>query len=427
MTIHRAALAITLLLGTAAPALAQSYQRPPQAPAVQTPAPAAPAAQQPPARQPVLSRGERTALQPLLTAAQASDWATAATLLPAATEAARGNDAKYLVGQICRLVGVNTQNRQLESQGLDEMIASGGAQPADLSGLYSLQFDLAVAMNDRAKAERAVAEMTRLNPNDVNVTLRLAQLRLNAGDKPGAIQGYQRAIQQQQAAGQPVPAEWRRNAMVIAYGDRLPQTVTLMREYLAAAPTTANWHDAMVIYAQVTNADNSLQLDLFRLMRAANAMTSEPDYMNYWQIANEARLFGEAKTALEEGLSRNLIVRNAAAARERIPIATQRVNDDRTSFAADRARIVAGSDGAAILGLGDIYYTYGQYAEAAAVYRAAVGKSGADANIVNLRLGAALARAGQRAEAETALRAVGAGPRQELAQYWLLWLSTPRT
>jgi len=426
MTTYRAALAITLLLGTAAPAWAQSYQQP-AAPATQAPAAAATPAPATPARQPNVNRREAVAIQPLLAAAQANDWATAGTLLPAATEAARSADAKYLVGQIRRLVGVNTQNRQLESQGLDEMIASGWAAPADVPGLYSLQFDLAVRMNDNAKAERAIAEMTRLNPNDVNLALRLAQLRLNANDRPGAIQIYQRAIQQQQAAGQAVPVEWRRNVMSIAYQARLPQTIPLMREYLATTPTAANWHDAMVIYQQIASADNALQLDLFRLMRAANAMSGESDYMNYWQVANEARLFGEAKFALEEGLSRNLIRTNAAAARERLPVATQRANDDRTSFAADRARILAGSDGSAALALGDIYYTYGQYADAAALYRAAGTKSGVDANIANLRLGAALALAGQRAEAETALRAVGAGNRQELAQYWLLWLSTPRS
>ena len=54
-------------------------------------------------------------------------------------------------------------------------------------------------------------------------------------------------------------------------------------------------------------------------------------------------------------------------------------------------------------------------------YRAALQK-GADANLANLRLGAALAMAGQRAEAEAALRAV-TGTRADLANYWLLWLA----
>ena len=58
--------------------------------------------------------------------------------------------------------------------------------------------------------------------------------------------------------------------------------------------------------------------------------------------------------------------------------------------------------------------------------RAALQKGGQDANMVNTRLGAALALAGQRAEAEAAFRAV-TGQRAELAQLWLLWLSSHQT
>ena len=41
---------------------------------------------------------------------------------------------------------------------------------------------------------------------------------------------------------------------------------------------------------------------------------------------------------------------------------------------------------------------------------------------MNVRLGAALALAGRRPEAEAALRAV-TGPRADLAGFWLAWLA----
>ena len=53
---------------------------------------------------------------------------------------------------------------------------------------------------------------------------------------------------------------------------------------------------------------------------------------------------------------------------------------------------------------------------------AALQKGGEDANLVNSRLGAALALAGRRPEAEAALRAV-TGPRADLAGFWLAWLA----
>ena len=79
-------------------------------------------------------------------------------------------------------------------------------------------------------------------------------------------------------------------------------------------------------------------------------------------------------------------------------------------------------EGELVLRLGDAFYGYGDYAQAAELYRAALQKSGVDASLVNMRLGEALARAGQRAEAEAAFQAV-TGPRAELASLWRLWLS----
>jgi Flp pilus assembly protein TadD len=91
-------------------------------------------------------------------------------------------------------------------------------------------------------------------------------------------------------------------------------------------------------------------------------------------------------------------------------------------LAGERSSALAGSNGGAALRVGDAVYSYGDYAQAAELYRAALQKGGQDANLVNTRLGAALAMAGQRAEAETAFRSV-TGPRAELAQLWLVWLS----
>jgi predicted Zn-dependent protease len=83
----------------------------------------------------------------------------------------------------------------------------------------------------------------------------------------------------------------------------------------------------------------------------------------------------------------------------------------------------AGSTARLAVRTGDAYYGYGEYAKAAELYRAALSKSGADANLINLHLGMALARAGDKAGATAALNAV-TGPRSELAKYWLVYVGT---
>lgn len=424
MTTSQAALAAALLLGAATPALAQApaYQRP-QVPEIQPPAqqPAAQPAR--PERQYNLNRAERTAFQPLVTAVHASNWVAAQAALPAAAAAARGNDAKYLLGQIRLQIGIGTQNRQLQSQGIDEMIASGGAQPHEMRALYENQLEFATAAGDTAKAARAMAQLDALSPNDPARFVRQARIRANANDAPGAIALYRQAMQMQTTNGQPIPVDWRQQIAALAYRARLPETSRLMREWLAVAPSQALWHDSLAIFAEL-NPGSGMNLDVYRLVRAAGAMTSERDFVLLSEAANEVRAFGEVKAVLEEGLSRNLMTSNVAWARERVGVATRRAADDRSSLAGERTAALAGSDGAAALRLGDAYYGYGEYGPAAELYRAAMQKGGLDAGLVNTRLGTALALGGQRAEAEAAFRAVTTGPRAELAQFWLLWLQS---
>jgi tetratricopeptide (TPR) repeat protein len=126
---------------------------------------------------------------------------------------------------------------------------------------------------------------------------------------------------------------------------------------------------------------------------------------------------------LEEGVGRGTLQAGTPWVRELSALVNGRVAEDRGAIAGLRTQAMAAANGTAARSLGDVYYGYGQYGDAAALYRTALQKGGEDSNLVNIRLGAALALAGQRAEAEAAFRAV-TGPRAELAQFWLLWLST---
>jgi Tfp pilus assembly protein PilF len=429
MTISKAALIFSLALGAATPGLAQmGYGQPPttqtqmEPPPRSQPQPAPQAAPSQTSRHYNLSRDEQRAFQPVLVAAAAHDWAAAQTALATAAPQARSADARYLVGQLHLQIGVGTNNTQLEAQAIDELLASGGALPDEMRRLYANQFEFAVQAGDTAKAENAANHLDEINPNDPDRLLRHVSLRVAAHDMAGALAVYQQAVQARQAANQPIPVEWRQQMASIAYHGQLPQTVALMREWLMAAPTPVLWHDSLVIYGETVSADSSMKLDIYRLVRAAGAMRSERDFILLADAAGDVRAIGEVKAVLEEGLSRNLMTRNAEYARERLAAVNPRIAADRASLPTERAAALAGADGQVALRLGDSYFGYGDYAQAAELFRAALQK-GANAGLANMRLGEALAMAGQRAQAEAAFRQVS-GPRAEIAQYWLFWLST---
>ena len=99
-----------------------------------------------------------------------------------------------------------------------------------------------------------------------------------------------------------------------------------------------------------------------------------------------------------------------------------RYQGDRASLASEESRANSSPSGTLAIKLADAYAGYGDYAKAVSLYRAALAKSGVDANLVNTRLGIALAASGDKAGAEAAFKAV-TGPRAELANLWVSWLS----
>lgn len=374
-------------------------------------------------RQFELSKSERAALAPLSQAVEKQDWAAAQAALPAAQAAAQSSDAKYIVGQLQLRIGLQTQNRALQAQAIDALLASGGAQPDEMRPLLNNQAALAIESNNLQKAESALARLAEMSPNDPAATASLAELKVRQNKPAEAVTLLQRAIQVQEQAGQRPPESWYKRALAIAYQGRMvPQSLALSRSLLAAYPTPVNWRDSLLIYRDLARPDGPTNLDLLRLMRTTQSLSGERDYQELAEALNQAGLPGESKAVLDEGTSRRAIDGGKPAFRELITLANSRIAQDRASLPGLQRKAMAASGGRDALSTGDAFFGYGRYAEAAALYRAAVEKGGVDANLANTRLGMALALAGQRAEAEAAFRAV-TGPRQELANFWLVWLN----
>ncbi|HEX8216952.1 MAG TPA: hypothetical protein VF577_05765, partial [Allosphingosinicella sp.] len=188
-------------------------------------------------------------------------------------------------------------------------------------------------------------------------------------------------------------------------------------------PTAANWRDAIRMYREISNPGVTLTLDAMRLSRAAGALQGQADYLTFARSLHDSALAGEAKAVLDEGVSRGAILATDTAVSQMLGVANRRIAEDRTGLDAQIAQARSDPTGRLARVVGDVLYGYGRYGDAADLYRAALTKTGEDRNVLNLKLGAALAMAGQRAEAETALRAV-AGSAEGLAQLWLAWLAT---
>jgi hypothetical protein len=176
-----------------------------------------------------------------------------------------------------------------------------------------------------------------------------------------------------------------------------------------------------MIYRDVGAPDPTATLDSWRLMRAAKALSGERDYLQFAQALDAGGQAGEAKAVLDEGVNAKMVDPTKSTFKELIAASGKRSTAIRAGLGTRRTAAMAAATGTDALAAADTLFGYGDYAEAATLFRAAAQKGSVDANLVNARLGMALAMAGQRAEAEVALRAV-TGPRANLASLWLAWL-----
>jgi len=240
------------------------------------------------------------------------------------------------------------------------------------------------------------------------------------GQKAEAVASFQRAIQLGAASGTKPREEMYKRAVGLAYNAKAPAAVELGRQWIAAYPGPDSWKNGIAIYRNLNTPDVEGTLDLLRLMQATGALTSAADYNLYATAAAEQSNYTEAQAAIDAGVAAKIV--DPANPMFRDTVAGLKAKQKLTAAGLAEAAAAA-KTGAQLVHVGDAAYGMGQYAKAAELYRQGIAKGPADANVANLHLGMALARAGDKAGATAAFNAV-TGPRAEIAKYWLLYLQT---
>ncbi|MFN3727983.1 MAG: hypothetical protein ACK4SZ_16960 [Allosphingosinicella sp.] len=433
MKVSKVALAAATVLGGSAlvgtPALAQQQNQAQQN-------------QQGQAQQPRLnlSRAEQAALNPLIQAnaaaaaarqqGQTPDWAAVRALLPAAEAAARSNDAKYLLARVQLEVALGADDLAGQERALAALLANPSTPAAFAETLRSAQNNIlnqraeaAFRANDFATAERIYVQLQQANPNDQRIINNLALVRARMGNTEGALEPVLAQIRTAEAAGQRAAESLYQRAWRVPYAaNQRPQALEALRRLLAAYPTPANWQLALDVVREGGGSDVGLLLDTFRLARVANAVRAN-EYLPFAASLDQAGLPGETKAVIDAGIAAGVLQASNGDVSRLLGVANRRIAEDRAGLAGQMAQARSASRGQPARIVADALFGYQRYAEAAEMYRLALSKGGEDANLVNTRLGATLALAGQRAEAEAALRAV-TGPRAELASLWLAWLAS---
>jgi tetratricopeptide (TPR) repeat protein len=420
--ISSTAIALVFAL-SAAPAAAQSGSYNPPGQAQQSAIQQREQEQQeakPAANQPKINVSAKAskAISELQKAVLANDTANIPAKLAAAQAAAQTKDDRYVVGQLQLKAALAAKDNAQAAAAVDAIAASGyldAAKSAELYTAVGVQFYNAKQFPQAAASFQKASSLT---PQSAEPYKMLAEALNSQGQRAEGAAALMKALQLSTASGQKPDENLYKRAVGMAYEAKSPTAVDLARQWVAAYPTADSWHNAIAIYRNLDAPDPSTAVDILRLARATNSMQGTGDYHIYaFETANQAN-YGEAKAVIDEGIASGKIKASDPVIQE-----VQGVLKGKNAPTA--AELAAAEKGAAVptafIKVGDRYYGAKNFQKAADLYRQGLAK-GADANLANLRIGEALAQAGDKAGATAALSKVS-GPMAEIAKFWLLYVN----
>jgi len=374
-----------------------------------------------------------TAYKAAQDAANKGDIPTAQAQAAAAEAAIQTDDDRYLVGNTYLLIAQKTKDTNIQNKAVDLMIASGKSTPEQLPTLYLAQAQAAAAAKDYAKALTALQGAQKAGSTEPNLVPMMVEMQYGMGQRVVALQTLLSTVDQMNAAGKPVPEEWYRRGMAFGYEIKAGApdiaqvaalTTSLSQKWVAAYPTTRNWHDALAIYREQTKPDAETQTDIYRLLRASNGLLGAGEFLEYAENVY-LRYPNEAQAVLDEGVKKGVL--NMASnknATEISALVKTKIPADKASLAASEKSAAAAPTGRPALNTADALVTYGEYARAIPLYKTALTKGGVDANLVNVHLGQAQALSGDTAGAKATFATV-TGPKKALADFWVVHIDHP--
>jgi tetratricopeptide (TPR) repeat protein len=383
----------------------------------------APAAAAAAANQPKVSDAARKEIVALSAAVDANDTAGYPAKLAAAKAKAKSKDDQYVIAQLELKSAINAKNEAAMGQALQAVINSGFLPAADTLPLYLNIGKLNYNAKSYDAASAALEQVLKLDPNNLESTVMLAESRNAQGRAPDAVGLIQKAIAIKTASGQKAEENWYKRAVSVAYNAKLPAAPELARQWTAAYPSALSWRDTIRIFQATNQLDDARLLDTMRLADATGALAGETDYFRYANTLVSKGFAGEAKSVLDRGFAAKSISQSRATFSQLYTLASNKAQGDRASVDAGVKGALAAPTARQSMVTGEALYGYGDYQKAAELFRAALGKQGVDKDLANLRLGMALARGGDKAGATAALNAAG-GAQVGVAKLWLTYLET---
>lgn len=392
-----------------------------------------------------LSNEVRVAAQAAQAALTAKDLVTAETSVAAMEAASKTDDDKY-ISQSYRLqleankisaAGNENRNETSLAAPLDALIANPRTPKEEVPRFTYMRANIAFNSKQYGQAVTGYQRAKELGYTDPLLQLQLAKSKILGGDTVGGVADLETAAAADRAAGRPVQEGIYTYAITsLQKTNDVAATQRWTRAWLHAYGTPKNWRTAIYVFgfqgAGAKRINKRQRVDLFRLMRTANALADQADYLEYADNVFTIGLASETQAVVNEGLKNGKIQAGNITGKQLLADAANQLRTE-GSLASQEAKARASTSGKLAADTGDFSLGNANYAKAVEMYRLALEKNGTNTNAatgidtdeVNTHLGIALANSGDKAGAKAAFAAVKLAPRTEIATLWTTWVDAP--
>jgi tetratricopeptide (TPR) repeat protein len=334
----------------------------------------------------------------------------------------------YVLERTKVALGSATANDVMTTTALEAVIASGRLSPAEQSDFTIALGNIYYNAKNYAKAIEVFKRYQKESPTPEKVTPALIRSYYLSGDFANAKDLLVPFIAANEKAGQPTSQEDLRLLSTAAAKLKDNATYLSAMEKMAALyPSDETWTDLLHRTLNKPGFNRAHDIDLLRLSFAALKKMSVEEYVELAELDLAAGFPTEAKKAVDAGFAAGVLGTGANAAKHKAlrDRANKGAADDVKNIASGEAGAAKAKDGTGLVNLGYAYVTMDQFDKGLPLMEQGIAKGVAKRpEDAKLRLGAAYAMAGRKAEAIKTLQTVkGDDGSADLAKYWMQWVN----
>jgi Tfp pilus assembly protein PilF len=316
------------------------------------------------------------------------------------------------------------------TRSFEAVVAAGGLEPADRARLTQAMAQLYFQGKDYPKAATWAARYLQENGTNEDMRWLLIRAQYIADDWASAARELRVDVDSGLKSGVAPPLE-RVQLLANCYtklGDSAGYVYAL-EALLTFYPKKEYWAGAIRRVEAKPGFADRLALDALRLRQATGVLSTGADYAAMAELAMAAGLPAEAKRVADEGFASGALGTGAEADRQKRlrDTAAKQVAEDQRQLPQSVRAAVAAPDGTALVNVGFVYVSDGQFDQGIALMEQGMRKGGLRRpDEAKLHLAIAYLAAGQKAKAIAAFRDVGGTDgTADLARLWLIHAQRP--